>query len=69
MKGLNSPWGSIWSIATATGWTVDYIMWSVAWINIRMMLTDAPRMVYQKSGDTSSNTLETADAMDAFFNK
>lgn len=45
MEGLHSPWGSIWSIAAATGWTWNEIMWRVAWHNIEMMITDAPRYI------------------------
>jgi len=31
-------------IAEKTGWSYDYIMWGIPWINIRMMLADAPGM-------------------------
>ena len=44
-EGLHSPWGTIWSIATATGWTFNYIIWGIAWVNLRMMIADAPRYV------------------------
>jgi len=42
---LNSLWGSLWSICTATGWTLDYLIWGVAWVNLQMMIVDAPRYV------------------------
>jgi len=32
----------VWSIANATGWTLEYLMWSVSWINLQMMIADAP---------------------------
>jgi hypothetical protein len=35
----------IWSICEATGWTYQYVMDGVSWINIKMMLADAPRYV------------------------
>jgi hypothetical protein len=35
----------IWSIATATGWSIDYILWGVSWINLQLMIADAPRYV------------------------
>jgi len=44
-RGLNSLWGSLWSVCTATGWTLDYLIWGIAWINLQMMITDAPRYV------------------------
>jgi hypothetical protein len=45
MTGLHSPWGTIWSIAAATGWTLDYILWGISWMNLEMMIADAPRYV------------------------
>lgn len=48
--GLNSPWGRIWNIASETGWNYHYILWGVSWINIQMMLADAPRYI-RKSKD------------------
>lgn len=41
--GLHSPWGIIMMLAEKTGWTYHYILHRVAWVNIRMMLADAPR--------------------------
>jgi|ADurb_H2B_03_Slu_FD_contig_21_1068536_length_645_multi_6_in_0_out_0_2 hypothetical protein len=49
MEGLHSPWGTIWSIVSATGWSVDYILWGISWMNIQMMIADAPHYV---TGDT-----------------
>lgn len=36
----------IWSIATATGWKFEYIVWGISWVNLQMMLADAPRYIY-----------------------
>ena len=49
MVGLHSPWGNIWSFASATGWTVEYILWVTAWANLQMMLADAPRRAADKA--------------------
>lgn len=35
----------IGTIATETGWTVDYIMWKVSYVTLILMSKDAPRMV------------------------
>lgn len=43
ITGLHSPWGIIAMLAEKTGWTYHYILHRVAWVNIRMMLADAPR--------------------------
>lgn len=42
-KGLKSLWGSLWSVCTSTGWTLDYLLWKISWINLQMMIIDAPR--------------------------
>lgn len=43
MTGLNSPWGVIWNIVTQCGWSYEEVLWGVSWINLRMMLADAPQ--------------------------
>lgn len=54
---MNSPWGLVWHIATQTGWTADYIMHGIAWINLRMMMADAPSV---KSTNKSDGPTEEA---------
>lgn len=44
-EGSHSPFGFIWQIANATGWSVRYIMWGVNYQTLLMMLADAPRYV------------------------
>lgn len=46
--GLHSLWGVIMAVTEKTGWTYHYIMWGISWINIRMMLADAPGFKRQK---------------------
>ncbi|WP_254886594.1 hypothetical protein [Phocaeicola coprocola] len=45
----------MWQIATATGWSVDYILDGVNYQTLIMMLSDAPRYKRKKSG-TSGGT-------------
>lgn len=40
--GSHSPFGILWQIAAATGWSREYIMWNVNYQTLRMMLADAP---------------------------
>ena len=40
----------MWQIASATGWSVDYILDGVNWQTLILMLSDAPRYVRQKQG-------------------
>lgn len=39
---MNSPWGIEYNIIKQTGWTRHYVLWGESWINIRLMLADAP---------------------------
>ncbi len=48
-EGSHSPFGFIWSVASATGWTVEYIMMGVNYQTLVMMLHDAPKYVRRRS--------------------
>lgn len=30
-------------MCTSTGWTLEYLLWNISWINLQMMIIDAPR--------------------------
>lgn len=45
----HSPFGFVWQIADATGWSVDYILRGVNYQTLMMMLADAPRYVKKKT--------------------
>lgn len=64
--GLNSPWGIEWMIYEKTGWTRHYVMWKVSWINIQMMLADAPRM--GKKGKDSKQFVKSDKELIEFLN-
>ena len=66
-EGLHSPWGTIWSIATATGWSLDYILWQVSWGNLMMMIADAPRYITGKKLKRGKDIESEKDIMEAFF--
>lgn len=67
-EGSHSPFGFIWQIASATGWSVDYILNGVNFQTLIMMLSDAPRYVdgKQANGSTQSPESEASDIV-AFF--
>lgn len=44
----------IYSIAQQTGWTKEYIMTRISYVNLQMMLADAPRLVKHKENTTES---------------
>jgi hypothetical protein len=65
-ESSHSPFGFIWQIADATGWTVDYILWGVNYQTLLMMLADAPRYIdgeqageFSKDNKTSSKQPKT----------
>lgn len=44
-EGPHSPFGLVWQVATATGWTLRYILWRVPYPLLLLMAQDAPRYV------------------------
>lgn len=50
----HSPFGFVWQIANATGWSVDYILEGVNYQTLIMMLADAPRYVRKKKEEKSA---------------
>ena len=50
----HSPFGFVWQIAAATGWSTGYILEGVNYQTLIMMLADAPRYVRKKSGGKSA---------------
>lgn len=53
-EGSHSLFGILWQIATATGWSVHYIMWKLPYSTIRLMLADAPG--YKTSTSTKNKS-------------
>ena len=61
-RGSHSPFGFIWQIADATGWSVDYILNKVNYQTLIMMLSDAPRYV---GSSKKASTKKRAGELDA----
>ena len=61
----HSPFGFVWQIADATGWSVDYILEGVNYQTLIMMLADAPRYVRRKKEEMSAE--EEAAGIVGFF--
>ena len=45
MENAHSPFGTIWGIVTATGWSVRQALWEVSFAALLVMVADAPRYV------------------------
>jgi hypothetical protein len=63
----------VWQIASATGWSVDYILNKVNYQTLIMMLSDAPRYIRDKSGSSGPaderSAEDEADGIVGFFLK
>ena len=57
LEGSHSPFGIIWQIASATGWSVHYILWRVNFQTLTLMLADAPH--YEFSDDKKAGGMTT----------
>mgnify|MGYP000514836019 CR=1 FL=1 len=71
IKRFVSPFGFVGQIASATGWSVDYILNKVNYQTLIMMLSDAPRYVRDKSGSSGPaderSAEDEADGIVGFF--
>ena len=52
----HSPFGIIWQIAAATGWSVHYILWKVSYQTLALMLADAPGYRSKNAHDENEGT-------------
>jgi len=53
--GSHSPFGILWQIVAATGWSREYIMWKVNYQTLRMMLADAPHYESRRRSKAGGN--------------
>lgn len=63
---MNSPWGMIFNLVKETNLTWDFIMWKIGWINIKMMLADAPSYKPGKT-EQQAEPLESEDDFKEFL--
>ena len=54
----------MWQIASATGWSVDYILDGVNYQMLILMLSDAPRYVRKKQGGGNDDSRPEHSAED-----
>ena len=67
-EGSHSPFGFIWQIASATGWSIGYILNKVNYQTLIMMLSDAPRYVNRTQQEDAEITAEDdANKIEGFF--
>ena len=61
----HGPFGFVWQIANATGWSVKYILEGVNFQTLIMMLADAPRYIRKKKEEKSAE--DEANEIVGFF--
>ena len=66
-ESSHSPFGFIWQIASATGWSVDYILNGVNFQTLIMMLSDAPRYIDSREQKKDQTEEEEAEDIVGFF--
>lgn len=63
---MHSPWGIVAMLAEKFGWTYRYILHEVAWVNIRMMLADAPHYVSDSETIPEATDDDLRNLVDSF---
>jgi hypothetical protein len=53
-------------VCTATGWTYEYLLWKISWVNLQMMIVDAPR--YDSSKDNTIEEPEDVSEIERILN-
>lgn len=67
MEGSHSPFGFIWQIVTATGWSYRRILWKIPYPTLLMMLKDAPKYVTEdKKKNINRKNGSSHNALDFF---
>ena len=64
LKGGHSPFGVMYRIQKETGWTDEYLLWEIAWVNVRMKLIDEMHYDYSKDDE---KTIESEDELVEFL--
>jgi hypothetical protein len=72
-EGSHSPFGLIWQIASATGWSVHHILWKIPYSTLMLMMNDAPHYVsaddLKKQNKKIGKKVKGQSALDFFQTK
>lgn len=66
-EGSHSPFGFVWQVASATGWTIEYILHEVNYQTLIMMLSDAPRYVDKTEDEAEQSAEDEAEGILSIF--
>lgn len=46
--GMHSPWGRIEALMAQKGWTMQYVLEGISWLNLQMLTADKVQLVKRK---------------------
>jgi hypothetical protein len=55
---MNSPWGHFGGILERFGWTYDYLLWGISWINVELIMEDALRVIDNDQDNPDGGKIE-----------
>ena len=55
-------------IQKETGWTDDYLLWGLSWVNVQMKLADAPYYKYKSGKPGKGDVIDEEDLADFLNN-
>lgn len=55
---MKSPWGNRGEICKTFGWTYEYLLWGISWLNVNMMMADAARLDTTEQEPVQENVVE-----------
>lgn len=55
---MKSPWGNRGEICKTFGWTYEYLLWGINWLNVNMMMADAARLDTTEQEPVQENVVE-----------
>lgn len=55
---MKSPWGNRGEICKTFGWTYEYLLWGISWLNVNMMMADAARLDTTEQEPGQENVVE-----------
>ncbi len=55
---MRSPWGNRGEICKTFGWTYEYLLWGISWLNVNMMMADAARLDTMEQEPGQENVVE-----------
>lgn len=69
MESSHSPFGVLWQVVAATGWSVKYVMWKINYQTLIMMIADQPRWLNGKQAKEADRLRNKKSVIQHFQSK